>query len=229
MNLISLFLFLFFLLVGCERAQKKESSTLKFRIDLASLQTKKLQSQSMVELPSDKKLCFGVNILGEGIETKTDSCQPKLGMTGGFVVSGETIELEVPKGRGRQVELYLLILPTDKTCPNVDDKKSIDPKLLYKVATSNDVDMSKNVTEITMLIDYQGPGTDVATVGGFPASCLSNNSPGTPGSNAPGFTIGTNAQRAKTASDIQLRAQFGSAIGRGQPAQTPSGVRFYVE
>ena len=60
------------------------------------------------QLPTDRKICFAVSISGPGIEKFAFiQCLPEFSITAGFVELENLIDVLVPKGDGRRIELFI--------------------------------------------------------------------------------------------------------------------------
>lgn len=139
---------------ACTRGESPKKSVVRFQFGLPEDGPRKQES-----LPTGYKVCFAANVVGEGISPILRTCGNPLGEFGGFVDSaGGTIELAVPAGPSRDVDLYAyLSADTSAACPTLD--ASCAPAVAcqtYKVATAKGVDMTQEETAIDMVVNFPG-------------------------------------------------------------------------
>ncbi len=162
-------------------------------------------------LPASRKACFGVNVLANDIVgLPANTCNPKVGIVAGFIESGGTISLEVPRGEGRTFDLYLYLAPEGDVgpCPAMPQRFSTAQlKNLYYIGTSGPVALTKLVEEINIVADFPGLTQTLAAVNSYPASCT------TFPQVQPGFSVIPD-RRVVTGGGITLSGRVGAANGK---------------
>ena len=128
---------------------------------------------SMAAAPAGLKKCYAVNVTGTGIAPTARSCGSSLGAFAGFVEAGGTLELNVPVGTGRTVDLYLYLAPDSSVgCPQLTAACTATLSCnTYKVATATGVDTSQTETTVEMTVDFLGLSNN-AVAQEAPASAL---------------------------------------------------------
>lgn len=189
------------------------------------------QSITTLAFPVGKKICYGVNVVGEGIQSKSDACSPVLGTHVGFLEEGQTVVLEVAKGRGRKVEVYAYVDVAGSACPSIAGDVGLNRQKIYLVATENNVNTESDVT-LKMTAAYPGDGDHIAATLSMPQVCLGSSNGGGSGGGAIGTTVGVSGVRIGTAvhfsssANLKFKGQVGSSVG----VQTSgSGVKLHVE
>lgn len=96
--------------VGCQRAALDEKSSIQISIPSAQdfFGSQKISKRiGALSTPVDYNLlCFYANVRGPGIGESGGNCSPLVGVMGGGVGPGGSIELEVPSGESRIAEIY---------------------------------------------------------------------------------------------------------------------------
>src|SRR5690606_27352661 len=117
---ISLFIAASIFSLGCQR-QASQTSTITIRVPKAANMSRKSGGVgSMAALPSDRKSCYAVSVTGPGITmSPSHICAPPTGLRAGFVEPGAMIEMQVPKGKDRKIELFAFLQSPgqDLPCP----------------------------------------------------------------------------------------------------------------
>lgn len=162
-------------------------------------------------IPANRKACFGVNVLADDIVgLPENSCNPKVGLVAGFIESGGTISLEVPRGERRTFDLYLYLAPEGdlSPCPQMPLRFSTAQlKNLYYIGTSGPVSLTKLVEEINIVASFPGLAQTFAAVNSYPASCTSFPEI------QPGFSVIPD-RRVVTGGNITLSGRVGAANGK---------------
>lgn len=168
-----LILFLVVSLVSCTRVSKTEVSSLKF--DFSTLNQKGTISADRAPLfPTDKEVCFGVNVVAADIAEKIQDCAPKLGIFGGFISEEKTLTVEVPFGKGREVQLYAYLPQKGTTCPQVDNENDadIDPTAVFQIGKLTDVAFDQPETKLPIPISYSAKALSIYSDLNMNESCL---------------------------------------------------------
>ncbi|MCB9025404.1 MAG: hypothetical protein H6625_03730 [Bdellovibrionaceae bacterium] len=119
------------------------------------------------------KICYAVNVVGPGLPAGSNACGPVPGVFSAFMPAGSQLELLVPNGTGRTVELYMLALnATNDTCPKWD--QACDSKFncgVYKVGQKTNVDTTKSETIVEILLDFKNWNDHVVKQSAQPNLC----------------------------------------------------------
>lgn len=154
--------------------------------------------------------CYLVNIRGDGIASTPSSCAPASGLNSGFREPSSKIEMDVPSGNPRTVELFGYIPRTGETCATApSDLSAIPVNRLFKLGETPNVDMTPAEVIVTLEARFGGLNTHFGVSASLASSCFANLPPVTlPASNnsVPGVLIGNR---------LSLKAQI---QGGEQPA-----------
>lgn len=159
-------------LMGCQRP---EGDVSKLTIELPAGLNDSQKVGAFAAWPTGKKFCYGVNVTGDGIETETDACSPALGTRIGFT-DQSSVSLEVRKGTGRQVDVYVYVAAVSEACPVLGKSPDIDRRKIYLVGSKSRVDMSKDETKLDLFVTYPGDNAHIAAQLSMPAVCLAGGS-----------------------------------------------------
>jgi hypothetical protein len=197
--------------VSCTRLGST-SSTVKIQVPNRETLTKKNTTMT-ANFPSDKKLCFGVNIVGPGIESKTKECAPQLGIFKGFVTheDGNEITLEVSRGSGRKIEMYFYSQDLGLACPDAGGSE-LDSKLLYAIGRVENVDMSESEVKVEIPISFPGVTQNILATLNLPATCRSSTSNEQPSGNQ----IRISPRTEQTANGIIIRSSLSATTAVNQ-------------
>lgn len=156
------------LLMGCQRP---EGDVSKLTLSLPEGLNASEKVGAFAAWPTGKKFCYGVNVTGEGIETESEACTPALGTRLGFTDQTK-VALDVRKGTGRQVDVYVYVAATNEVCPQLGKTPNIDRRKIYLVGSKSNVDMSKDETKLEIFVTYPGDNAHIAAQLAMPAACL---------------------------------------------------------
>lgn len=204
-------------LTACQRAGKSGASSSLIIQTPNRQQLSKSNLQALAALPSDRKICFGVSILGPGIDGFSgSSCAPATGVVGGFVDEGQALELFVPRGENRTVDLLLFTLPVGSTaaCPTMGQNlQGENLKSTYLIGTKTGVSLLNDVETVEIAVSFPGVANSVASQLNVPATCTPGSAP-----NKSGFFVST-AAGSITGTGFKLLGK----IGRPQSGTTATG------
>ncbi len=179
-----------------------EALTQKEKLKKAKQNQKQDQLSPLAVLPTDRKLCYGVSISGPGIDkTAASQCSPELSATAGFVEAGGLIEVVIPKGEGRRIELYLFAQKAGENnpCPQMG---SVLPatrlKQVYFLGKVEGLSLVKDTEEVEIPITFSGIEQNIAQTLALPSSCLANQDPAV-NENHKHFGIYTSSQKSSGA------------------------------
>lgn len=207
---------------ACTRAGNSNQSTLKFQTPSRS----KEKITTLAALPDGQKICYGVNVTGPGItNTASSACSLETGLTAGFVAEGDFIEIVVPQGEKRKIELYLFSLKeATATCPSIDDPISTEQlSQIYLVGTVESVDLFKMTETIEIPVVFPGLSQSLAQTLTLPTSCFPTASPTQSTSK---FQI-TTASQSSSAGGIRLIGEAGRATTSGE--LVGSGLKLIIK
>ncbi|HAG90693.1 MAG TPA: hypothetical protein DCL41_02410 [Bdellovibrionales bacterium] len=190
---------------------------------------KSLGKVGSLALPANRKACFGVSVTGPGIEVPpADACSPQMGRIGGFKALGESIELAVPKGLNRKIDLYVFLQAegVNQECPQIGARLSASQLLnTYLVASKSNVEILAN--DVSVSINYSFPGVDnhLAAQMSLPSTCTDTTT--TPTSNANRFEVSVSTGKsANTGNSIVLKGRVGAFAP--DKVLTGSNIKLYV-
>lgn len=210
---------------GCDRALDQRSQGLQ--IPTPSLQQliksnhEGLQSASAEGAwPADKKICFAVSVTASDIPSNSSACSPRVGVVAGFVEAGSTLEVMVPKGSARKIELYAFLQTLGGACPQMKSPFSDDQVThVYKVGEVARINIQDANAVVEIQAKFPGLGQHLAQQLNAPATCYprSNNS-------NPHFQISSGSQTA-VGGGFELKAR----IGKPLHANSLSGGNYRLE
>lgn len=205
---VSWFTLLALSLVGCQRSVSNNSA---LRIQLPSA-SELGKVSAFSSFPVGNKYCYGVSVTGPDINGYAgDSCAPKTGIVLGFAEAGSQLEVQVPKGHGRTVDVYVHIpASTSDPCPNMSGNLSGQrSKDTYLVGTKTGVDTVDAVTTVTVQATFPGMTNHLASQLSMPTSCFPTLAA------TPMFRIRSSAATVTDGSTIYLRGRVGSLSEAG--------------
>lgn len=171
--------------------------------------------------PLDRKICFGVSIDAADIPSNSAECSPQTGIVAGFVEAGGTLEVEVPRGSARRIDLYAYLQDLASPCPKMPSKLDGEMSLqTYRVAVIERIDLLDTEQVVNMKAVFPGRSQHLAQQLNYPASCLPR-----PRRSNPGFLISSGAQVA-TGGNFELRGRIGKPLHR---PSSMSGGNFRLE
>lgn len=132
---------------------------------------------------------------------------PAFGALAGFVESGGLLDLTVPRGTNRQIELYLFLMNAgdNGACPGLGKFTSSYFSNIYKVASLSNVTLSKSVEVVEIDAVFPGETQNLAVQMSIPATCTAGAPP-----NPYGFSISATSETVTNGS-ISLTGHIGSA------------------
>ncbi len=171
---------------GCQR-----EAPVKSTIVIQAPKSQKVSGQS-TPWPSDRKACFGVNVTATDIPLNYPSCSPTTGIVAGYVEPDQTIEVDVPMGKSRKIDLYLYLQPAGQNnpCPKIGPSFSgtyLSETYLIGSATA---DLASQTETVTITASFPGLSNNIATQNSMPTTCTATTPPP---SGPPGFNVGTAA------------------------------------
>lgn len=175
---------------------------------------------SFAALPANRRACFGINILADDIPSLAGStCSPKTGIVAGFVESGGTIQVEVPRGENRTFELYLYLMADGETaaCPTMGKVfAAADLPKLYNLGSTSNVAIRNAVEDVTITASFPGLSQTVATTNSMPASCGAIAAPSAPAnqrvSTAAGVAVGGGIKLVGRIGDVKGTTLTGGGV-----------------
>jgi hypothetical protein len=202
-KLIFVFLLLLIFSLGCTRKGASLSNI--------SIRTP-VQGMSGT-LPGDRIACYGVSVRGPNIpESGPSTCSPNLGVVSGFVKSGQTLQVQVPKGDQRIFDVYLFLenVGQNVPCPQMGNHFAANQlgKIYFMGSTSN-VTLTQDQQVVTVETTYPGDDQTIIAQFSYPGSCTA----GIITHNAAGFNV-TSASQQASGGTITLTARAGTPLPR---------------
>ncbi|MCB0419810.1 MAG: hypothetical protein KDD61_02380 [Bdellovibrionales bacterium] len=161
-------------LAGCTR---DKSSSSQIRLVFSKDTTQKIQSLS--SFPTDKKVCYGVNVNGPGIsEFQANGCSPKLSVYTGFIeASSGEITLNVPSGENRNLELFAYLAEISEACPlwqNSEQVKQMDYSKVFKTGSTTGIliGSEEQIVEVTSV--FPGEANHLVQERQLATNCVSH-------------------------------------------------------
>lgn len=159
--------------MACDRSSNGSTAQLTLRIPDSKHLLQKANSATSL-LPSNRKACFAVNVTGPGITMGEDNvCSFTSGIVSGFAESNSTIQLTVPKGANRKVEVFLYLSEnTEDACPKASAALVASQiRNVFLVGTANGVDTMNDQTQVEITVQFPGTNNHLAQTLGLPSSC----------------------------------------------------------
>lgn len=202
----------------------QNGSTSTITIQLPSRQATTQKVGAFAALPANRKPCFGVNVLAGDIkETPASTCSPRTGIIAGFAEAGQTLEVTVPRGDGRDFELYMYLMAENdnSACPAMLAPFSPAQlsKIYYLGATTN-VGLHSDTVDVTINASFSSLTNTVANQNNYPTSCIVADVTQT----VPRFHVSSGAQVA-TGGAMKLSAR----VGKPANGATASGGGMRIE
>jgi hypothetical protein len=209
------------LLASC--AQKNNDGrngggAVKIRIATPSNPIGSQKMVAMAALPSDRKACYAVNVTGLNIAVAPGAgCAPGLGSVGGFVQAGGELNVAVPKGTSRRVELYLyLMAPGDNgPCPAIGNPMA-ESRLgsTYLLGATENVTLAKDEEEVTIQASFPGVTQHLPRQLSMSTACISAADASMPSAVAGGLPGYYQSLAAGTVSNgtVSVRARIGRTV-----------------
>lgn len=235
---------------GCQRAAKEGSTAISIQMPSSAAIFGEGPS-AMSALPAGQKVCFGVSVTGPGINQLQASCSPTVGLVAGFVESGANVELSVPYGTDRNIDLYMYLMNAGESNPCPIMGQNLSGAALaqtYLVGSVSGIALQNEVETVSIPINFIGIDNNIAKHLQLPETCLPtvsnpvpspgttpSPSPGTSPSPSPGTIPGvavfpstkriSNAAGVSAGSGIRLSGRINGAAP-GVVATAP-GIKLY--
>lgn len=200
--------------------KKAETTTSVIALKVPSLQSQKNNVGTLSTIPTDRKACWGVNIIASDMPTTpATTCSPKTGVTAGYVADGGMISVDVPRGEARMFELYMYLQDAGSTqgCPTFGKKFSASDLTHVYFMGSTTVAIRNPVEDITLVASFPGLNQTIASLNTYPATCTAV----TPPAGVPGLHVSNGAGTA-VGGGIRLSGTVGKTAG---PALIGGGMR----
>ncbi|MGE4132929.1 MAG: hypothetical protein AB7F86_14910 [Bdellovibrionales bacterium] len=199
------------LTAGCSRKIKSDISKISIRAPKSLNAANKTGGVgAMAAMPSDRKACYAVSVTGSSIPSdRGNICNPTTGLRAGFVEPGGLIQLEVPRGPARKIELLAFLQPTGQNNPCPPFNAALTDSQLqntFIVGTADNVDMSSDVVDVTIDASFPGLTQHIAQVLALPLTCSA-----AVGDNPPGFHVSAGEMTA-TGTGLILKGRVGRAV-----------------
>ncbi|MBY0314017.1 MAG: hypothetical protein K2Q26_00740 [Bdellovibrionales bacterium] len=163
-------------------------------------------------MPSGRDVCYGVSVTASDIPMFTNSCSPSSGIIAGFVKDGDPIELEVPVGNNRKIELFVYLKPVRDSGPCPRISAPLPSSLLYsiyRIGVVNSVNLVNATEVIPIEIEFPGITQHVVKQYNLPVACALGTAPSE--ANSSGFYVST-SQQTSSAIGYKLEARVGQPL-----------------
>jgi hypothetical protein len=150
---------------ACSRATSDESTIVNFKTPtMAALKLSTAQSISKQRitkaeaLPTDRKICFAINVTGPGIETQPVKCLGSVGQVAGFTGENSELSLVLPRGNDRNFELLIFLADPDKSCPTLttDIINSSFLNRTFISGSAKNISLTKDSETVNILLNFPG-------------------------------------------------------------------------
>lgn len=213
-------------LLACQRKVSGDLTTVSIQVPRAENHLQKTGGVgAMSTMPNDRKACYGINVTGPGIITQQgSSCSPVTGLLGGFVEPGSNVEVQVPKGTDRKIELYAFLeapgenVPCPQLVPNLSSSQLIHT---YLIGTASAIDTSPDVVTVDITASFPGLSTNLAQQLSLPATCAPVAT-----DTSPHFRV-TSGRQVSTGGGLKMIGVVGTTVQRG--TASASGIKMLVE
>lgn len=206
------------ILLACQREAAKKSS-----IVLRMPNSEKLSGLS-TPWPSDRKACFGVNVTATDISSNYPSCSPKTGIVKGYVESDQVVEVDVPVGKARKIDLYLLLQPSGQNnpCPNIGPNFAGSQLTNTYLIGSTTADIVNQIETVSITASFPGLSANIAQTNAMPSSCTAGSAPS---NGNPNFHVGADTGTIVGAG-YRIKSRIGTQVSGS--ALTGTGYRLKV-
>lgn len=211
-----------FVVSGCQR-EKVPGGASSIVIQAPSVQ-KASSVGSMSAIPTNRKACYGVSVTAPDISSQASECSPTTGIVGGFVESGGLLELTIPKGSDRKIDLYLYLMAEGESgaCPQMGQNLGgANLPKTYLIGSVGGVSLQNEVESVSITATFPGLNNHLAQQFTLPASCAP-----TPNPNNMTSSHVTAAQGIATGTGIKLIGTVGRA--NSAPIATGTGYKLKV-
>ncbi len=210
------FVFLLFLTISCTR--KLETTSTSIIIQAPKKWNK--SASSLNAFPDNRKICYGVNVTAADlIDAPANSCEPDRGIMAGYVEAGVPLEVEVPKGAGRRIEVLAFVFPEgiNDPCPQMRNTfTDVDMARLYTIGVAEGVELKDSEQQVNIQANFPDQANHWAADKAIPGSCyvampdpVNGVTPSNPA--PPGSRIISGGGVASSAS-FKLKSKIGQAV-----------------
>lgn len=205
-----------FALSACQRDLSGNSSVSIYLPKVSELN----KVSALNVFPANYRICYGVSVTATDISGfGGNSCSPKTGINKGFIESGNTIEMSIPRGTKRKIELYAYLIPDASSAPCPSMPANLGGALsenIYLIATADNIDTVDAVTTVNIEASFPGFPNHLAATIAAPASCFSVVS------SLPGFRVLAGSQRIDQGTFI-IKGRMGAVV-EGSERSTSGGL-----
>lgn len=119
--------------------------------------------------------CFMVSVKGEGIETTTpNACSIETGRFSGSVAPGGVLSIEVPKGAGRSLDLFVFFKSGTGACPTATSLAAFNASSTVRVAQVASFDTFASETNLNVTVSLPNSSENLITQYSLPSTCKAN-------------------------------------------------------
>lgn len=180
-------------------------------------------------IPDHLKACYAVNVTAADLPTAVDVCSPATGVVAGFAPANTNLEVIVPQGFSRKIELLMYLYPKTSTepCPSITAKvNSAILNSVYVVGTVPSVNFLNAEETISIEVNFPGLSQHIAQQFSLPANCATGATP--VGETLKGFYHSSaqgSADDGASPATIHLKARIGSSA----PAIKASNANYILK
>ncbi len=170
------------------------------------------------------RLCFYANVRGPGITDKSEACEPTVGLFAGGVGPGSQIQMEIPVGKDRVIEIYgVLRNSAQDTCWKSTDpvtRPTVDK--FYFLGSSEAVEILPPSAEVSVSVQVPSVSQNIAVVNGWNSCPMA-----TPVPVVQNETVGRPVLAAATLTGSQFKMKM--QVSSKSEAFVQSGSQFKIK
>jgi hypothetical protein len=171
---LSLYALSILLMASCKRPQNEEASV-SIQIPTAQeFSAKQNKLQAAAATVEFEKLCFAVNVKGDGIDSKAAvACDIERGIVSEMSVGpGESLSITVDPGSNRTFEIYGFLRDSTSTaCPPMIQGWGWPMKKIYSLGSSIVTTLQPGDTELEIDITLPAEARNIAIDRGWASAC----------------------------------------------------------
>lgn len=127
---------------------------------------------------STSNFCYFVNVLGPGLSQTPYTCAPTKGVASGFAAPSSMVEMTVPRGDARIVELFGYVARAGETCSGLGSGlETVPVNRIFRMARAEGVDMNSDTTSVTLKMVFPGIKAHYGVQAGLASSCYASLQP----------------------------------------------------
>lgn len=137
-----------------------------------------VKSSNLKPQKTESGFCYYINITGPGISQTPYSCAPTEGINLGFLEPLKEIQIDVPYGNDRAIELYGYLARENEVCSELSSSLiSVPINRLFRMAQKKQLEIATKQTEIVLEISFPGIFRNIGVDTGMNSDCFKNLEP----------------------------------------------------